>query len=100
MEKMAPLCVLTPPVTESISRSALAERLHYSPSYLSTLFSEVMGVTLSEYLSSLRLERAYELLQSGEGSVAEVIAAVGFRSHGTFYKKFRERYGHAPMAKR
>ena len=81
---------------ESISRATLAEHLHYSPSYLSTLFCEVMGVTLSEYLLSVRLSHAYELLERGEGSVAEVIAAVGFRSHGTFYKKFRERYGRSP----
>ena len=81
---------------ENISRSALAARLHYSPSYLSTLFSEVMGVTLSDYLASVRLFHAYDLLERGEGSVSEVIAAVGFRSHGTFYKKFRERYGRSP----
>lgn len=83
--------------SEPLSRSALAASVHYSPSYFSTRFSEVMGMSFSEYLCSVRLESACTLLREKKHTVKDAMIAVGFRSPTLFYRAFRERYGCSPF---
>ena len=82
---------------EPIGRAALAASVHYSPSYFSTRFAEVMGVSLSDYLTEVRLTHAFRLLEEGV-TVKDAVKAVGFRSSLVFYRAFAKRYGCSPTA--
>jgi transcriptional regulator GlxA family with amidase domain len=48
----------------------------------------------------MRLDRASDLLASRAGSVAEVAYAVGFSSLSHFSRRFKERHGMSPSARR
>lgn len=81
---------------EEISRDELAACLHYTPNYLSTLFHRLTGASISEYVMSVRMTHAYDMLREGDMPIREVIAKTGFRSPSLFYRKFHEFYGKNP----
>ena len=74
----------------------LGREVGCSPFYLSRIFSEHTGMTISRYLRSLRLERAAELLRSGRTNVTEAAMAVGYSSLSHFSKAFAEMFGVCP----
>jgi AraC family transcriptional regulator len=80
-----------PPTLSQLGREAGC-----SPFYLSRIFSEHTGLTISRYLRNLRLERAAELLRSGRSNVTEAAIAVGYSSLSHFSKAFAEMFGVCP----
>jgi AraC-like DNA-binding protein len=78
------------------SLTDLGREVGCSPFYLSRVFSEQTGLTISRYLRNLRLERASELLRTGECNVTEAAMAVGYSSLSHFSKAFAEMYGACP----
>ena len=81
---------------ERISRDDLAESLHYSPCYFSAVFHKLSGVTLSEYITGVRMSKAVELINRSETPISEIIQRVGYRSEPLFYKTFRKYFGANP----
>lgn len=74
----------------------LGKEVGCSPFYLSRVFSEHTGMTISRFLRNLRLERASELLRTGQCNVTEAAMAVGYSSLSHFSKAFAEMYGACP----
>jgi AraC-like DNA-binding protein len=74
----------------------LGKEVGCSPFYLSRIFSEETGLTISRYLRNVRLERAAELLRGGKCNVTEAAMAVGYSSLSHFSKAFAEMYGSCP----
>lgn len=50
----------------------------------------------SQFVRTMRLKRARQLLEQRTGNVAEIAYAVGFNNLSYFSKCFREHFGHAP----
>ena len=78
----------------------LATQLGFTRNYLYMLFKKEYGVSPKEYLISLRIEKAKELLldETKRLSVGEVAFAVGFGDPLYFSRVFRERTGCSPSA--
>lgn len=74
----------------------LGRKVGCSPFYLSRIFSETTGLTISRYLRNIRLERASELLRTGQCNVTEAAMTVGYSSLSHFSKAFAEMYGSCP----
>ena len=55
-------------------------------------FKSLKGMSPIKYRNTLRLMKAYEMLQSGEYSVFEVGLAVGFNDAGYFNRLFKEQF--------
>lgn len=81
---------------QKLTLEDIAEQLNYSFYYLSKVFKNYTGTTFSEYLTQYRVEKAKELLNSGELSVKEIAYATGFNSQGYFAKIFRKYTGISP----
>ncbi|HEV7381750.1 MAG TPA: helix-turn-helix domain-containing protein [Dyadobacter sp.] len=54
------------------------------------------GITVNDFVKSLRMQRAMQLLQTRVYPVNEVAAAVGFEDSKYFSKEFRKTYGIRP----
>jgi transcriptional regulator GlxA family with amidase domain len=54
----------------------------------------------SDLLRRMRLERAAQLVEAGEGSVSEIAYGVGFKSVAHFSNRFQEHFGVRPSAYR
>jgi AraC-like DNA-binding protein len=74
----------------------LARRVALNDHKLKVGFKQVFGTTAFGYLKERRLERARELLATGQMSVGEVSAAVGYANQSRFASAFRLRFGANP----
>lgn len=79
-----------------ITIKELAEYLELSESYLSKLFSKEMGQSLSEYILSLKIEKAKNLLQYSEYSIGEIANYLSFSSQSHFIQVFQKKNGLTP----
>jgi len=73
-----------------LSMSAIADAFGISAVRLSLDFKELCGMTPSEYLLLLRMEKAKELLSETRLSVKEVGQAVGYYDASGFIRRFRQ----------
>lgn len=74
----------------------LGKKIGCSHFYLSRIFSAQTSKTITQYLRQLRLERAAELLKTGEYNVTEVALEVGYNSLSHFSAAFHETFGSCP----
>jgi AraC-like DNA-binding protein len=81
-----------------LTPDALAEAAELSYSQLYRRLRDELRMTPSQFIRTVRVERAAELLRAGEGTVSEVAYAVGFNALSHFHRSFRERFGVAPTA--
>lgn len=81
--------------TEDITATGVAAALYTDRGRLSRLFSNIAGVSLPEYIRTLRLSRAVKLLDSGATVTAAALES-GFQSVRTFHEVYRRVYGRPP----
>lgn len=76
----------------------IADALYVNYSYLSNLFKQDTGDTLSNYLLKQRMKRAKELLTDPILTVAEISQRVGYHNVKTFYSTFKKYYNESPRS--
>ena len=79
-----------------LSLEMLAKRCFYNPSYFSRLFKSKFKVSLVEYVSNKRIEKAMQLLSETELSAAAISSACGFSNKSVFYRTFSKITGKTP----
>lgn len=82
--------------TEDMRLDELADKYHTSPSYLSRVLKQSLGVTFVDYLSRLRVQRAKELLEKTDKSVSEIAELSGFVNPSGFTRVFKAHIGISP----
>lgn len=83
-------------LSEPPSLEELGKKIGCSHFYLSRVFSAQTGQTITQYLRRLRMEKAAELLKSGEYNVTEAALEVGYSSLSHFSAAFHETFGCCP----
>lgn len=78
------------------SLDELGKLVGCSPFYLSRLFSQEAGLTIQQYVRQSRMERAAELLRSGQCNVTEAAFEVGYNSLSHFSSAFHATFGCCP----
>lgn len=86
--------------TESPSVQELAALEFLSPSRFSALFRRLMGVSPQQYLISLRMQSARELIRSTDMPIKQVAAAVGYADQLYFSRLFHHIFGCSPSSYR
>ena len=81
---------------EDLTVAGVAERFHYSPSYLTALYRRVFGIGIAEQIAECRIDRARELLSSTTSPVASIAAEVGYDDPKYFMRVFKRRTGLTP----
>ena len=85
---------------EKLSLKDIETNLHVNSSYFSTLFKQEMGVTFTDYLNSLKIEHACQLLEHTNLSIIDVSLSTGFDDQSYFTKVFKKSKGLTPKAYR
>jgi len=78
----------------------LAETTGVSVWRLCHLFKSHTGIAPAQYLKSLRMQRARELLETSLLSVKEIAARLGYDDSSRFVEDFRKIYGLTPLRHR
>jgi AraC-like DNA-binding protein len=78
----------------------LARRLGLNQRKLKMGFKLLFGAPIFQYTQDLRLEKALQLLHTGEYSVREVADAVGYSYPKNFTAAFKRRFGVSPKVAR
>ena len=82
--------------SQHLELSQVAEEAGLSPSYFSTLFRQVVGVSFREHLNRIRVEESKRLLLSTEYSLADIAVAMGFPDQSYYCKVFKKLVGLTP----
>lgn len=82
---------------ETMTLARLADAVHLSPSYVTTLFRRHTGQTAMAYLAHLRHREGLSLLRNTDVPVAEVAANVGYADSYYFSRVFKAREGCSPL---
>lgn len=82
---------------EKITVDELAKIANLSRSYFSCIFKDTTGKTLIEYITSLRLKHAAEMLCNSNWSISEICYESGFDSINHFNRVFKKEYGCSPL---
>lgn len=80
----------------SLSLTEVCAELSVSVSHFSERFKSITGQTFVEYLTELRIERAKEMLRTGDRKSYEIAPAVGFRDPHYFSSTFKKVCGVTP----
>jgi len=83
-------------LTANLTLSSLAAMQNISPSYLSALFKQEVGKTLTDYVNSKRIERAMQLLETTRLQVQTVAQNCGILDVHYFSKIFKKTTGMTP----
>lgn len=70
--------------------SSEAKFMGYSESYFSKVFNTFSGMTFTEYLNTVRVEKAIELLKSENIKITNIASQCGFNTIRQFNRVFKK----------
>lgn len=81
----------------SLSLPEIAARFYISPYYLSRLFKKTTNLTLVEYINSVRIRAARNLLETTHLRVSTIAEQTGFKTPAHFSRIFKQGTGLSPQ---
>ncbi len=85
---------------ERITVRELAVMVNLNESYLSVLFKRETNVSITEYITSKRMETAENMLKYSDYSLTEISDILNFSSYSHFARTFRKYYNTSPKVYR
>lgn len=97
----AVICLIRDYITQHYSNPSLSVKdisacVNLSASYVCTYFKAETGVTLNQYITEFRMEKAKHLLADPRYKINDISAAVGYNDGNYFGKSFRKHTGLTP----
>jgi len=81
---------------DDISLKEISNYLFISPYYLSHIFKKMTKKTITEYITSIRLEKAKELLTATDLPISQISTMTGYKDINYFSKVFKKQLGITP----
>ena len=81
---------------QEITFEEAASMMGLSASYFSRYFHKMSGMTFSQYLNTIRIEKAIELLKADKYTITEISYLCGFETIRHFNRVFKEITGMTP----
>jgi len=79
-----------------LTRDELARAMHTNRTSLSELIRLATGMNFCDYVTSLRLKEAEQLLRTSDIDIQELSLRAGFGSYSSFYRVFYRQYKQTP----
>lgn len=87
-------------INQPLNLNQIADILGVHPSYLSRTFKKALGMTLTDYINTLRIQEAKAQLDQGNASIAKIASSVGYNDPKYFSKVFTKLEHVTPLAYR
>jgi len=87
------ICKIETNYAKHLGLDYFVDKYRLTPEYISILFAKETGVTFSNYLKRVRIEKAKELLMNTNIKIYEVACRVGYPDQKYFSKVFKEYTG-------
>ena len=81
-----------------IDVDSICRYVNYSRYYFSRRFKEMQGLSITEYINKVRLDRAVYLLSHTDLNILQVAKSVGFEDPYYFSRRFKSYTGITPSA--
>ena len=85
---------------QSLTLTAIAERMHMSSKYIGRIFLKDTGIKFSEYLMAYRMIEARKRIVGTQEKISVIAGMVGYVQLNNFYVHFRNYFGMSPSAMR
>jgi AraC-like DNA-binding protein len=85
---------------EELSLELVAKQVNMSAFYFCKMFKKATGLTFTDYLARIRIEKVKNLLLNPHKRISEAAYEVGFQSLSQFNRVFRRIAGEAPTVYR
>lgn len=82
---------------QMITLDAICDHLNINKSYFCTIFKSDTGMTFSNFLNRIRIEKSKQYLKNSQYSILEVALAVGFNNHNYYSSIFKKFNGTTPL---
>ncbi len=81
---------------QKLTLKSIAEECFYNPSYLSRIFRQYTGQTLTSFVRNIKIKRACELLISTTTPIEKISEDLGYNTPKQFYDNFKKQTGTTP----
>lgn len=85
---------------DDITIEDLAHSIYVSKTYLCKLFKKMLGMTITEYINSIRIKAAEKLLADQTKNISDIALAVGYNDINYFCRMFKRQTGVTPTQMR
>lgn len=79
-----------------LSLESAASKFHFSPSYFCNIFKNYAGISFSEYLTAVRIQKAQHFLKNTKLKVYDISEKVGYKDSTYFNRIFKREVGISP----
>lgn len=84
-------------LNEDISLQALADHVYLHPAYLSSIYKEITGEGVSNYIYRRKMEHAANLLKNTTKRIVTIAEEVGYQNTSYFIRVFKKYYAVTPQ---
>lgn len=84
-------------IDKKVSLNKLAEEVHVTQNYISTIFKKETGIILTNYITNLKIQKAKEYLQSSRLRIQDISEMLGYSDYRYFCTLFRKETGVTPL---
>ncbi len=75
-------------LNDDLTLTLIAQRCFYNPTYFSRIFKEKFNISVSEYITRRRVEKAKNLLGTTDMTVDCICREVGYKNRSSLYRAF------------
>ncbi len=80
-----------------LGRDEIANSVYRNPAYLSRLFRKETGISLSDYIIQLKIERVKKQLRDTNDKISNIAEGLGYMHFSYFAKLFKRTTGYTPQ---
>lgn len=82
---------------KNITLTEVCKDLNVNKSYFCSIFKNETGMTFSNFLNRLRIEKSKQFLSQNNDSILSIALSVGFNNHNYYTMKFKKLTGLTPL---
>lgn len=79
-----------------LSLEGISGSMYIAPTYVSSNFKKVMGISIMQYITKIRLEKAKVILEAGNSDIKTAAELTGYSDEYYFSRCFKKYFGISP----